>query len=152
MTTKRRVLITGSNGFIGSNLQLHLTERQDVEIVRFTREQSVNSLEELLVDVDFVFHLAGVNRPEDPSEFDTGNALLTQRLCDALVALAQKQVGKFPSFTPRLRKPCRVILTAEPNVKRKKLYSKLQMTTRSPFMFLGCLTYSVNGASLTTTP
>lgn len=96
MTTKRRVLITGSNGFIGSNLQLHLTERQDVEIVRFTREQSVNSLEELLVDVDFVFHLAGVNRPEDPSEFDTGNALLTQRLCDALVALAQKTGRKVP--------------------------------------------------------
>lgn len=96
MSTKLRVLITGSNGFIGSNLQLHLTERKDVEIVRFTREQSVNSLEELLVDVDFVFHLAGVNRPEEPSEFDTGNALLTQRLCDALVALAQKTGRQVP--------------------------------------------------------
>jgi UDP-2-acetamido-2,6-beta-L-arabino-hexul-4-ose reductase len=96
MSTKRRVLITGSNGFIGSNLQLHLAERQDVEIVRFTREQSVNALEELVVDVDFVFHLAGVNRPEDPSEFDTGNASLTEFLCDALVALARKTGRRIP--------------------------------------------------------
>ena len=38
--------------------------------------------------VDFVFHLAGVNRPQDPSEFTTGNSHLTQALCDAVCKVA----------------------------------------------------------------
>jgi len=33
----RRVLITGANGFVGRNLQLHLVERKDVEVECFTR-------------------------------------------------------------------------------------------------------------------
>ncbi|WP_420800948.1 UDP-2-acetamido-2,6-beta-L-arabino-hexul-4-ose reductase [Pseudomonas cavernicola] len=37
-------------------------------------------------EVDFVFHLAGVNRPQDPQEFKTGNTDLTQALCDAIEA------------------------------------------------------------------
>ena len=39
-----------------------------------------------LAQADFVFHLAGVNRPQDPAEFATGNAGLTQTVCTALVA------------------------------------------------------------------
>lgn len=68
-----RVLITGANGFIGRNLQLHLSERSDVEIVSFTRENDISELPRLLEGVDFVFHLAGVNRPQDLRQFITGN-------------------------------------------------------------------------------
>lgn len=84
-----RVLITGANGFVAKNLQLHLAERKDIEIMRFTREQSQADLVKLVETADFVFHLAGVNRPQDPAEFQQGNADLTQALCDAL-----KQAGK----------------------------------------------------------
>ena len=80
-----KVLITGANGFVGKNLIAHLGERSDIEIVRFTREDSLASLPGLLAQVGFVFHLAGVNRPEDPAEFQTGNADLTQAICDAVV-------------------------------------------------------------------
>mgnify|MGYP000639047027 CR=1 FL=1 len=96
MSPKCRVLITGSNGFIGKNLQLHLIERQDVEVVQFTRDQSIDSLDELLVNVDFVFHFAGVNRPESLSEFESGNVVLTQRLCGALVSLMKNTGRRVP--------------------------------------------------------
>lgn len=79
-----RVLITGANGFVGKNLQLHLAERTDVEVLCFTREHSQSDLTGFVKSADAVFHLAGVNRPQDPAEFKQGNADLTQVLCDAL--------------------------------------------------------------------
>jgi len=79
-----RVLITGANGFIGRNLQLHLSERSDVEIVSFTRENDISELPRLLEGVDFVFHLAGVNRPQDLRQFITGNVNLTEAICAAV--------------------------------------------------------------------
>ena len=83
----KRVLITGADGFIGKNLQLHLAERHDVQVLGFTRQQQLSELPTLLQGVDFVFHLAGINRPQDPQEFVRGNAGLTQALCQALVDL-----------------------------------------------------------------
>ena len=84
-----RVLITGANGFVGKNLQLHLAERKDVQVLVFTREDELTQLPVLLQDVDFVFHLAGVNRPKDPAEFVSGNLDLTQALCRTVAAIAQ---------------------------------------------------------------
>ncbi|PRD68392.1 capsular biosynthesis protein [Malikia spinosa] len=91
-----KVLITGANGFVGKNLQLHLAERKDVEVVCFTREHSVAQLPALLQGVDFVFHLAGINRPQDPAEFATGNADLTQALCNAVAEIAKASGKKVP--------------------------------------------------------
>tara|TARA_B110001454_G_scaffold73272_1_gene70948 strand:- start:5815 stop:6948 length:1134 start_codon:yes stop_codon:yes gene_type:complete len=85
-----KVLITGANGFVGKNLQLHLSERSDVEVSCFTREHNESDLLGLVADVDIVFHLAGINRPEDPAEFKQGNADLTQSLCKALQAANKK--------------------------------------------------------------
>lgn len=83
-----KVLITGANGFVGKNLQLHLAERKDVQVLCFTRGDDVAGLPALLQGVDFVFHLAGVNRPQDPQEFVSGNVDLTQALCQAVGAAA----------------------------------------------------------------
>jgi UDP-2-acetamido-2,6-beta-L-arabino-hexul-4-ose reductase len=83
-----KVLLTGANGFVGKNLQLHLAERKDVQVVCFTRGDDVAGLPALLQGVDFVFHLAGVNRPQDPQEFVSGNVDLTQALCLAVGAAA----------------------------------------------------------------
>ncbi|ATE62282.1 UDP-2-acetamido-2,6-beta-L-arabino-hexul-4-ose reductase [Thauera sinica] len=91
-----KVLITGANGFVGRNLQLHLSERKDVEVVCFTREHAVDALPDLLRGVDFVFHLAGVNRPKDPAEFVTGNADLTLALCKAVGGMAEKTGNRVP--------------------------------------------------------
>lgn len=79
-----RVLVTGANGFIGKNLQMHLLERGDIEVVPFTRDHTEADLPVLLGGVDWVFHLAGINRPKDVSEFVTGNVGLTEALCKAV--------------------------------------------------------------------
>ena len=91
-----RVLITGANGFVGRNLQLFLAERKDIEVVCFTREQAPAQLPELLRGVDFVFHLAGVNRPQDPLEFVAGNSDLTTALVTAVEAEMRASRKKLP--------------------------------------------------------
>ena len=91
-----KVLITGADGFIGKNLRLHLAERKDVQIATFTRGDDVAGLSAKLEGVDFVFHLAGVNRPQDPREFASGNTDLTLALCHAVCILADATGRKPP--------------------------------------------------------
>ena len=91
-----KILITGANGFVGKNLRLHLAERKDVQVVCFTRDDGMKQLPALLQGVDFVFHLAGVNRPQDPLEFTTGNADLTQALCQGVCDVAEASGKKIP--------------------------------------------------------
>jgi UDP-2-acetamido-2,6-beta-L-arabino-hexul-4-ose reductase len=91
-----KVLITGANGFIGKNLQLHLAERKDVEVECFTRADDPARLPALLREAGIVFHLAGVNRPQDPKEFVTGNLDLTQALCEAVCAEADATGRRVP--------------------------------------------------------
>ncbi len=79
-----KVLITGAEGFIAKNLKAHLNERKDVEILSFTRNNKSNELVELLLEVDFVFHLAGVNRPKSVDDFKQSNQDLTLALCEAI--------------------------------------------------------------------
>lgn len=80
-----KVLVTGANGFIGQNLIVVLREK-GIESVPYTHEMTLRDLASALNDVDFVFHLAGINRPEDPVEFSKGNAGLTEQLCDLIRA------------------------------------------------------------------
>jgi UDP-2-acetamido-2,6-beta-L-arabino-hexul-4-ose reductase len=85
-----RIVITGADGFMGRNLRLRLTERGHAEVAAVTRSTSPESLRAALADADFVFHLAGVNRPQDPSEFAHGNAVLTQSVCEMLAATGRR--------------------------------------------------------------
>jgi UDP-2-acetamido-2,6-beta-L-arabino-hexul-4-ose reductase len=79
-----KVLVTGAQGFIGKNLLVHLRERQDIEILTFVRGDSIDELPAKLEQADFVFHLAGVNRPQHEAEFAEGNSDLTRALCSAV--------------------------------------------------------------------
>lgn len=91
-----KLLITGSNGFIGQNLRVHLSEMDDVEVITFTRDNTVHQLPEILHDVDAVIHLAGVNRPSNDDEFTEGNTELTQALSDAVFSVVQSQKRYLP--------------------------------------------------------
>jgi len=84
-----KVLITGSDGFIGKNLLVRLKERS-INYVCFNRKQDAHELPWLLEGIDFVFHLAGVNRPLDSAEFDKQNHGLTMILCEAIQKTGRK--------------------------------------------------------------
>ncbi len=79
-----KILITGAKGFVGRNLTVNLENiRQGKnrtrpslkidEIFEYDMDSTAEELEQYCREADFVFHLAGVNRPKDPKEFRTGN-------------------------------------------------------------------------------
>jgi len=79
-----KVLITGSDGFIAKNLALNLQQRQNIQVMFFNRESKTADLSALIEKADFIFHLAGINRPQDPAEFTRGNVDLSSLVCDAI--------------------------------------------------------------------
>lgn len=79
-----KVLVTGANGFVGKNLRSELTLHEDVEVFCYDRDSSIDELNKYTKECDFVFHLAGVNRPQDPKEFMEGNFDFTCTLLDKL--------------------------------------------------------------------
>ena len=84
---KKNVLITGANGFIGKNLSIRLQEEGDLNIIKLLRNQSIDNIDIPLKDIDFIFHLAGENRPEKLEDFETNNYNLTSTLCEKLSSL-----------------------------------------------------------------
>jgi UDP-2-acetamido-2,6-beta-L-arabino-hexul-4-ose reductase len=80
----KKVLVTGSAGFVGKNLVASLRLREDVEITTFDVDDDQSILHDALAEVDFVYHLAGVNRPQHEDEFRSGNIDLTQTIVDTL--------------------------------------------------------------------
>ncbi len=82
-----RILITGAHGFIGENFQLFLRDRADVQVRLYLRQDGSKKLADLLNDTDIVYHLAGVNRPQDTLEFQADNVDLTSLLAENLVRI-----------------------------------------------------------------
>jgi UDP-2-acetamido-2,6-beta-L-arabino-hexul-4-ose reductase len=79
-----KILITGAKGFIGKNLIAELKNRKFNNIFEYDRETDQALLEEYCKEANFVFHLAGVNRPKEQSEFMEGNFGFTSTLLDTL--------------------------------------------------------------------
>lgn len=79
-----KILVTGAKGFIGRNLIAELRNRKYEDIFEYDRDTDSSLLDEYCKEADFVFHLAGVNRPKEKSEFMEGNFGFTSDLLDSL--------------------------------------------------------------------
>ena len=78
-----RVLVTGSEGFIGKNLIVRLNEMNILYDV-FNRKNSTKDLPKLIKRCNFIVHLAGENRPNNDSDYDNVNVGLTKLICDEI--------------------------------------------------------------------
>lgn len=93
----KTVVVTGSDGFIGRNLVVSLQLHPGIRILCYDVQSDPATLKSLLDQADFVFHLAGVNRPQDPLEFQTGNIGLTVQICSLLAEGGKKTPILFSS-------------------------------------------------------
>ena len=106
-----KILVTGAKGFVGKNLCAELENlrsgknrtRPDLkidEIFAYDIDSSSEDLERYCQEADFVFHLAGVNRPKDPEEFMKGNFGFSSVLLDALKKYGNRCGVMLSSSTP----------------------------------------------------
>jgi UDP-2-acetamido-2,6-beta-L-arabino-hexul-4-ose reductase len=86
----KTVLVTGAKGFIGKNLIVRLQELNNIKIKSFDKEEDMDILKKFLEEADFIFHLAGVNRPEKVEEFEKVNVGLTEGMINLLEEIDKK--------------------------------------------------------------
>ena len=141
-----KILVTGAKGFLGKNLVAELKNQGYKDIFEFSREDDVTLLERYTKECNFVFHLAGVNRPKDENEFMEGNADFTSQMLNLL-----KEHGNKAS----------VLITSSiqaennnPYGKSKKLVKRRYLITLKKLvlqlMYIDFLTYLESGVNLIT--
>ena len=90
-----KILVTGANGFVGKNLCAQLTNIKEgktrcygdlaiEEVFRYDIDSTPEELDLYCAEADFVFNLAGINRPQNTEEFMQGNFGFTSTLLDTL--------------------------------------------------------------------
>lgn len=94
-----KILITGSKGFIGSNLISHAKNIFGINILEFTKNNSIEDLNESINAADVVIHLAGTNRPNNSLDFKTNNQELTELICKAIALKGKATPIIFTSST-----------------------------------------------------
>lgn len=81
----KTVLVTGAKGFVGRNLCCVLRRRDNVKLFEYDIDSAPDELTNALSEADVIFHLAGVNRPKNVTEFQEGNAGFTGDICRRLI-------------------------------------------------------------------
>jgi UDP-2-acetamido-2,6-beta-L-arabino-hexul-4-ose reductase len=87
-----KILVTGARGFVGRNLVAELKNRGYKDILEFDLDTEKSALVQYTKECDFIYHLAGVNRPQKEEEFMEGNFGFTSEL----LALLKRHNNKAP--------------------------------------------------------
>lgn len=102
MNNIKNVLITGSNGFIGSNLKFHLLEN-NYKILEYKSKDSLQKLKNLIAKSDFIFHLGGINKSNKDKDFVKNNIILTKKICQFTLE-NKREIPIFFSSTTQINK------------------------------------------------
>lgn len=117
-----KILISGAQGFVGQNLVVRLQELKKYELLCWDRTTTDAEVSEMIQKADFIFHLAGVNRPKEDHQFESGNTGLTEKLATEL---------------SRSKKKTPVVYTSSIQVEKNNPYGKSKLNAEKVLTDLG---------------
>lgn len=127
-----KILITGAHGFIGRNLVAELRNRKYENIFCCGRNTSTEELESWCAQCDFVFHLAGINRPQNDAEFMQGNYDFTAHLLQFL----EKYHNNAPIlFSSSIQADCDNLYGKSKKAGEEAVFTHAQATGSSAYIF-----------------
>ena len=115
----KTVLITGSSGFIGKNLAAHLSTKKEISVLEFNKSHTLQDLEVFVNKSDFIFHVAGVNRPKNEKEFNNINTGLTE----TIIEIVERSGRKIP-----------ILLTSSTQADQDNPYGKSKLEAEKKLM------------------
>lgn len=98
-----KVIVTGAEGFIGKNLCVSLSTMDGIEVKRVFSTTKKEEYSPWIKEADVIYHLAGVNRPNDPSEFITGNTNFTNEILEIAAEGGIAPIVVFSSTTQAVK-------------------------------------------------
>ncbi len=97
VSKNRNIVVTGARGFVGKHLVALLKKIGNFDVYEFDVTDNFDELTIKLDLADYIFHLAGVNRPTNPQDFIAGNLIFTQKILDHLRSRNKQRVIIFSS-------------------------------------------------------
>lgn len=140
------ILVTGANGFIGKNLTFQLKERKEFKIFFYTKESTKGELSQFISEADFIFHLAGVNRPKENLEFKKVNTDLTESIC----SLLREKNKKTPILFSSSIQAALDNEYGKSKLEAESILNRLQSENGNPVFIFVYQTYLENGVYLIT--
>ena len=153
------ILVTGAKGFVGKNLCASLKNIRDGkdrtrpnlhigEIYEYDIDTDPSLLAAYCSKVDFVFHLAGVNRPQNTEEFMQGNFGFASTLLDTL----KKQDNTCPVMISSSIQATCIVTMAEARKRARNSFLLMAKKPAPRCLSTGSRTSSASGADQTITP
>ena len=118
------IAITGSDGFLGKNLQYSLYNQKKIKVFCINKRTSEKELEKILIKCEIVCHFAGVNRTKNQNNFFEQNVNFTKKICDILLKHKKKPKIIFTSTTQVKNKNPYGISKIKAEAILKKFFSK----------------------------
>lgn len=78
------ILVTGSNGFLGKSFITFLNEKTNHKVFKFSKNNYLIEIENIINELDYVFHFAGINKTDEKINFEKINVNFTKKICEII--------------------------------------------------------------------
>ena len=92
------ILIIGGSGFIGKNLLTTISERENINVSTISYQLEEDEIIKNIKGMEFIVHLAGVNRSKNSNDFYEGNVNITEKICNANIRYFKEEILQVDPF------------------------------------------------------
>ena len=130
------ILIIGGSGFIGKNLLTTISERENINVSTISYQLEEDEIFKNIKGMEFIIHLAGVNRSKNSSDFYEGNVNITEKICNANIRYFKESGIKVPIIFTSSIHADQVNHYGKSKAKAEEILKRLNKTYKVPVYIL----------------